>query len=472
MNTQGRKQFGFVLRYAIPVLLVAATLLLLVPPYPTLAVLPGLAILGLLWFGRRDMVPLLFYGIVLLIPFGAYRGLGGAFSFVRLHWMFAIALIAFVLIRIVLQKKIPPEVRQGKFWAVVLLFYIVNILAALGSKFPETSTKALLLLGAGFLLVALGMIVVDQKGFSQTLPRVIVGSIFAGSLLAVLGAAFNINWFVRASTGRALGAASDPNNMSLMIIFSLPLVVYFLLTARRAWARAALLLVMVINVMAIIATFSRGGALVLAIALLLMLWEFRRQIAPRNLGLLLGLGGLAVVALLLLAPEAYTQRIKSIKTADDFAMRRRASYIVAARDLVAERPLLGSGPNTFSARYVETDLGRSFMREKSTRGRKAHNTYVEVLVGSGVVGLVLYLIILGVSLKSFSKARQLFLLTGRTQMALLTTAYRTSFLTLLVYLLIYSEVNHKYYLLSLALSQIALRLAQTVPEQEPLDVHE
>ncbi len=472
MNKQGRKQFDFVLRYAIPVLLVAVSLFLLASPYPVLGLMPGLAILGLLWFGRRDMVPFLFYGVVLLIPFGAYRGLGGEFSFVRLHWIFAIALLAFVSIRILLRKQIPPEVRQGKFWAVVLLFYIVNVLATLGSKFPETSSKLLLLLGAGYLLIALGMIVVDQKGFMQTLPRVIVGSVFVGSMMAVLGSVFNLDLFIRAGTGRAFGAASDPNNMSLMIIFSLPLVVYFLLTARRAWARLALLLVIAINVAAIIATFSRGGALILAISLLLMLWTFRHMIVPRNLGLLLGLSGLAVVALLLLTPEAYGQRIKSIKAADDFSMRRRASYLVVARDLVAERPLLGSGPNTFSARYAETDIGRAFMRGKSTRGRKAHNTYVEVLVGSGVVGLVLYLIILGVSLKSFSRARRLFLVTGRTQMALLTTAYRTSFLTLLVYLLIYSEVNHKYYLLSLALSQIALRLAQTVPKQEPLDVHE
>jgi hypothetical protein len=50
---------------------------------------------------------------------------------------------------------------------------------------------------------------------------------------------------------------------------------------------------------------------------------------------------------------------------------------------------------------------------------------------------------------------------------LLTVAYRTSFLTLLAYLLLYSEVNHKYLLLSLIISQVALRLSRTPSEQEP-----
>ncbi len=466
MNTSEHKLTDCVLRFSIPVVLVLLSLFLLTTPYPFLALVPAIALPGLLWLGHRDLVPYLFYGIVWLIPFGAYRGLGGEFRLVRVHWIFAIALAAFVLIRILFRKKLPDEVRHGKFWVAVFLFYVVNIFAALGSMFPATSARFMLLLLAGYLLVALGMIVVDQKGFSKTLPHVIVGSIFVGSFLTILGSVFDVQLFVDPGSGRAVGAAPDPNNMSLMIIFSLPLVVYFLLTARGIRTRLFMLLVLGVNMGAIIGTFSRGGALVLAFALLLMLWEFRRLIAPRNLGLLLGLGGLAVATFLMLAPESYAQRIQSIHTAEDLPMRRRASYLVAARGLVAERPLLGSGPNTFASRYEQTEIGRIFKREGESGKRKAHNTYVEVLVGSGVMGLTLFLAIIFCALKSFGWARRIFLATGRPEMALLTTAYRTSFLTLLIYLLIYSDVNHKYLLVSLAVSQIALRLAQSSPEQE------
>ncbi len=469
MNTSAHKLTDYVLRFSIPAVLVLLSLFLLTTPYPFLALLPAAGLLGFLWLGYRNWVPYLFYGIVWLIPFGAYRGLSGPFSFVRLHWIFAIALAAFVSIRIVFRKQVPEEVRHGKFWVTVFLFYIANVFAALGSMFPATSARFMLLLLAGYLLVALGMIVVDQKGFSKTLPHAIIGSVFVGSLLAMAGGVFHLKLFVD-QQGRALGAAPDPNGMSLMIIFSLPLALYFLLTASRIRTRLFMLLVMAVDIMAVIATFSRGGALVLAFALALMLWEFRRLIAPRTLGLLLGVSGIAVAALLVLSPESYAQRIQSIRTADDLPMRRRASYLVAARELVADRPLLGSGPNTFASRYEQTEIGRIFKREDESGKRKAHNTYVEVLVGSGVVGLTLFLAIIFCALKSLGWARRIFLATGRPEMALLTTAYRTSFLTMLVYFLMYSEVNHKYLLVSLAVSQVALRLAQKpISKQEAED---
>ncbi|MBI9020370.1 MAG: O-antigen ligase family protein [Verrucomicrobia bacterium] len=453
-------------RYAIPAVLVLISLALLASPYPYLAPMPAAGLLALLWFGKRKLFPYLFYGIVMLIPFGAYRGLGGQFSFVRFHWIFAIALAAFVLIGILLRKTIPVEVRQGKFWAGVFLFYIINLFSALGSTFPEVSAQFMILLPAAYMLVALGMIVVDQKGFAQTLPRVIVGSVFLSSVLALLGSVFHLALFVSPVTGRVIGGAPDPNNMSLMIIFSLPLAVYFLLTTRLPLARLAYMLIIGADVAAVVATFSRGGALILGFSILLMFWEFRRMIAPRNLGLLMGLGGLVVAAFLLLTPESYTQRVKSIRTADDFSMRRRASYLVVARDLVAERPLLGSGPDTFAQNYAATEIGRSFKRKNFSGERSAHNTYVEVLVGTGFIGLAAFLIILIYALHSFTCAQRRFSVTGRSRLALLTVAYRTSFLTLLMYLLLYSEINHKYLLVSLVVSQVALRLAQTLPEEE------
>jgi len=469
MNTLAYKLMVFAVQYAAPAVLVIVSLVLLASPAPYLAVLPGLGVLALLWLGKRTKVPYLFYGIVLLIPFGAYRGLSGEFSFVRLHWVFAIMLVAFISVQVVFQKKIPKEVRAGKFWAVIGLFYLINIFAVLGSPFPAVSVQFMVLLASGYLLVALGMIVVDQKGFSKTLPRVIVGSIFVSAALAILGAVFDLPLFVSPTTGRVLGAAPDPNNMSLMIIFSLPLAVYFLLTARRPLTRLALMGGIGLDIAAVIATFSRGGAIVLGIAILLMLWEFRSRISPKNLGLLMGLGGLVVAVFLLLTPESYTQRVKSIRTADDFSMRRRTSYLVVARDLVARRPFLGSGPDTFSSLYAQTETGRSFKRKAESGRRKAHNTYIEVLVGSGIIGLACFLALLIYALKSFSHAQGLFAANGKSDLALLTTAYRTSFLTLLVYLLLYSELNHKYLLVALVASQVALRLAKASSKQGNVD---
>lgn len=458
-----------IFRYAVPALLVLVSLALLASPYAWLAPLPGIAVIFLLWIVKRDLLAWLFYGIVILIPFGAYRGLRGELSFLRLHWLFAAVLAFFVVIQILMKKRLPEEVRSPKFWGLLALFYIVNIFAMLGSKVPQTSASFMILLATGYLLIALGMILVDRKGFGKTIPKVVVGSVFAGSILAVLGAVFKLGWFVSATSGRVLGGAPDPNNMSLMIIFSLPFAVYFMLTSGRVWTRLFLLLVVAVDVAAVISTFSRGGALILLLSVLLMFWEFRHMISPRSLGLLFGVAGLVVTALLLVTPESYQERIRSIKAADDFAMRRRMSYLVVARELVADRPLFGNGPDAYAPLYARTDIGRSFRRSKESGARDAHNTYIEVLTGSGIIGLAFFLAVLLYAFKSFNHAQRLFVRAGRSRQALLVRAYRTAYLTLLVYLMIFSDVYHKYLLLSLAMSQVALRQAVATSLEREVD---
>lgn len=451
----------FVLRHVAPILLVVLVLALLVSPYAWLAPVPGIGVLMLLWIAKRNLLPWLFYGFVALIPFGAYRGLRGEFGFLRLHWVFAASLALLVGLRILLLRRTPDEVRSPAFWGRMLLFYLVNVLALLASKVLQTSVAFMILLAAGYLLVALGMILLDRDGFEKTLPAVVVGSVFVSALMAVAGSVFRLPWFVSGTTGRVLGGAPDPNNMSLMVIFSLPFALYFLLTTQQVVRRLFLLLIITVDIIAVIATFSRGGALILTLTVFLMLWEFRHMIAPRNLGLLLGVAGLTVAALIVLTPESYQQRISSLKAGDDFAMRRRFSYLVVARDLITDRPLIGNGPDSYSSLYAKSEVGQFFRREGESGERDAHNTYFSVATGSGILGLVFFLSVLFYAMKSFSRAQWLFEQVGNARMGLLVRVYRTAYLILLVYLLIYSDVLHKYLLLSLAVSQVALRFANS-----------
>jgi len=459
MNAFAHSLLTFPAHIAVPAALVVVSLALLASPYPYIAPVPGLAVLFLLWFGRHSMRALLFYGIVALIPFGSFRGLGGNLDMIRLHWILAATLAVLVAADMVLKKSIPAEWRHGRFWAFILGFYVVNLIATLGSRVPDTSAAFVVLLAAGYLLVALGMVLIDERGYTRILPRVIVGSMVVSSVMAMLGYTMGIPLFVSATSGRVIAGAPDPNNLSLMIIFSLPIATYFLLAAQRPWTRLVMLLLLAIHVSAVISTFSRGGAIILGISLLIILWEFRRMISPRNLGLLTGLGGLAVCLLLVLVPTNYEKRLASIRDDNDFAINRRLSYIVVARELFKERPLLGSGPDTYSSMYARTELGRSFKRTGETGRRKAHNTYIEVLIGTGIIGLAFFVLILVYAMRSFTRAQRLFLAQGRAHEALLTGAYRVSFITLLLYLFFFSDVYHKYLLLSLAVSQVAIRLA-------------
>lgn len=464
------KVLGSAFQYWVPIFLIAVSLALLASPYAWLAPAPGTALLGLLWIARRNALSWLFYGFVILVPFGAYRGLKGDLSFLRLHWVFTGVLALIVVCRILVTRRIPNELKGAGFWGRLFFFYLINFFALLSSKVPAISTSFMILLAAGYMLVALGMIWVDRNGFEKVFPAVVVGSVFVGSLFAVAGSVFHVSWFVSETSGRVLGGAPDPNNMSLMIIFSLPFAAYFLVTAQRLWQRVGLLLLIAVNVAAVVATFSRGGALILFLSLGLLGWEFRRLISSRNLGLLLGVAGLAITTFMLLIPDSYQQRLGTIRAADDFSMRRRLSYITVARDLVLDRPFFGNGPDSYASLYAKSAVGRLFRRKSESGLREAHNTYIDVVTGSGILGLVAFLMVLSYAFQSFGRALRLYQQAGDAQMVLLARAYRLAFAMLLVYLFIFSDVYHKYLLLSLAMSQVAVyQASQKILEEESID---
>ena len=138
-------------------------------------------------------------------------------------------------------------------------------------------------------------------------------------------------------------------------------------------------------------------------------------------------------------------------------------------DAFKQNPFLGSGPGTFRDIFSISNYARLFEREGGTNRRFAHNTYLEVLVGTGFMGLLIFFLILWRALRNFHLARRYFQLFNNEEMVSMIRAYQLSFISLLIYLLMFSNTYHKYLLLSFALSQVALRLSRNTPEGERLE---
>jgi O-antigen ligase len=219
----------------------------------------------------------------------------------------------------------------------------------------------------------------------------------------------------------------------------------------------------VLNVIGLVTTWSRGGAVIFLVTLMAIVVEYRDRFSPRTLGLFLGGAGVAVVVVLLLIPPSYWERQKSVTDTTDVPMARRGAYLSLASEVVPKHPVLGWGPDSFQYLWAESSYARKYQRKGDVKlgfRRKAHNTYIEVIVGTGVLGLAAFLSILGCAFRDFTKARRIHLERGNRAMAHLVGSYRISLFALCVYLFVYSDVYHKYLLLSLALSQVALRLAE------------
>jgi O-antigen ligase len=167
-----------------------------------------------------------------------------------------------------------------------------------------------------------------------------------------------------------------------------------------------------------------------------------------------------ILITLLLTPASYWERQRTVTDTSDSSISRRIDYIVVARDAFLENPLLGAGPGTFMDFWGEAVVAGKVEKGTSRNYRRpAHNTYLEVLVGSGMLGLVFYMAVIFLALRAFFSAQRKFSLQGCEGDASLVGAFKISFFSILLYFLILSAFYHKFFWISLAFSQLALQYA-------------
>ncbi len=434
---------------------------LLATSHYVLALVPGLAILAMLFLAKAPSIG--YYLIIFLIPFGAYRGLSVTYQFLKIHWILALWLIILVALQFIFRKKVSVSLRSS-LWPWFSILFFISLISSLLSPYPETSFPNLYLLFVSYLFFALNLVLLSREAFSKTLPKVLVISVAVSAFLAVAGMVLRLPAFARGmSTAmtRGVGASLDPNNLSLMIIFTLPLVVHWFLSARSLGEKAFAVLLFCVDIAGIVVTYSRGGALILVITLLLIFFEHIGKFRPRYFGFVTIFAAMFIVLTIVVVPSSYWERQKKVTSVgEDRALSRRISYLYVGWKAFKERPLFGSGPNTFKEIYATSDYALQFGQEEEELKRYAHNSYLEYLVGMGILGFTGFLVILWLALRNLSAAKRNFRIKGRKEMLSVVGAYQISFVSLLFYLLIYSDIFHKYLIVALALSQAALNLSQ------------
>lgn len=462
---QGRSHF---LRWIpLGLLMVGATLIPLFSTRPILALLPGVATLILLLIGSRPEIGL--YAIVFLIPFGNFRNIGGPVEDLKIHWLLAGVLLVVLFFRLLTDRSLLTRLRSN-LWPFFLGFLLISLLSTLFSDFKANAGAQVLLTLVAMLFFTLTITLVTKEGLMRHLPIVIAVSVTLSSTFAVIGNLTGVAWFTEGETfTRSTGGTADPNALAMQIIFGLPFLVFWLTHARHFSLRVLAAAMIVVNIAAMVSTFSRSGALVLTACALALVVVNNQGIRPQKLGLLL-IGGAAVILIAGMSlPQSFWERQASLfSDQPDRSLSRRASYLDVARDAIAQRPILGHGPGTFRDLYAQTDWAQRFQRKGSTKRRYAHNTYIEVLVGTGLLGAAFYFALLGSALSNFIKSRQKLIILGDNYHKDLVTHYLVAFGFLLLYMTMFSDVYQKFMLLCLGLSQLWYRYAlQGISETGP-----
>ncbi|HXF70825.1 MAG TPA: O-antigen ligase family protein [Thermoflexus sp.] len=183
---------------------------------------------------------------------------------------------------------------------------------------------------------------------------------------------------------RAIGTAVDPNLLGAMLATLILLTVPQLFARRPVWPRPLTLLFLGTMGLALLLTFSRGAFIGTALAVLVLsVFRYRRLLPLIAAGL----------ALLFLLPitQGYTQHLLAGLRGEDLATRMRFGEYRDALTLISRYPFFGVG----FAGVPDVDLYI-----------KVASIYLLLAVQMGLVGLSIFLLVIGVFFATAWRARR------------------------------------------------------------------
>lgn len=203
-------------------------------------------------------------------------------------------------------------------------------------------------------------------------------------------------------TGRA-GIIADRNDLAVAINMCIPLVIYLIGTTRHKLLRLGLCGLVVLNVISIVGTYSRGGFIGLAILAVAFWLKSRHK-------LLLALFAAALIPVAIqYAPQDWKERQQTVATAsqDDSSFIGRLWAWKVSTLIAMDHPLTGGGfgavteqglwsyyaPFTPAFGPIATPPVPPQLKPKA-----AHNIYFQVLGDHGIAGLAIFLGILALTL--------------------------------------------------------------------------
>ncbi len=207
---------------------------------------------------------------------------------------------------------------------------------------------------------------------------------------------------------RLAGNIGEKNRYAQVLLVILPLGLFLAMAERHTWRRLLALGATGFIAVGVALTFSRGAAVgfvLVAVIMTLLGYVKLRHIVPVVLA----------ASLVLVAVPAYGERLASLievstsvsdtGLADaDGAIQSRVTEGLSALLAFADHPILGVGPGGFPGvyRHYAELVG---IRVLAT-DREAHNLYFGLLAELGLIGGIVFAMILGLTMRDLVRARR------------------------------------------------------------------
>ncbi|SDG74058.1 O-antigen ligase family protein [Alloyangia pacifica] len=245
----------------------------------------------------------------------------------------------------------------------------------------------------------------DTVALAATLPIFLICSLGLYQL-AIAPSPTGFSGFARLTegSGRLSGMLIDPNFFAAIVVFTIPLGLFYLLNARGPVAMVTWTIISGVLIAGLLATQSRGALIGLALGLIVLSTSFtRKQFLAAGM-----IGVLVVMLAGAVASDELIERFTSILStategeAQDTSTEGRLASWTVAYNLFNEHPWFGVGQGNFKAYYQNgaLDDGLIFRGE----GRSTHSLYLELLTELGLVGLMMFLGIAAMGAVNFFRA--------------------------------------------------------------------
>lgn len=235
---------------------------------------------------------------------------------------------------------------------------------------------------------------------------------------------------------RVSGLTGHSNWLAMVILVLLPLNAYFYRINKSIYVRGLILGALVLELMALILTFTRTGFLVGAVVLILLFFRNLVRFTPgRMAGVLLAL----FFAWFLLPPQ-YKERVLSVpQYTQSESVQNRMQLQEAAADIFKDNPVFGVGIGGFGPELLKRDYQVATTMQWfvdrydwPVTAIGTHNMWLQIAAETGFVGLILFIAFIGLLIRELRMAQRQFTAVGDTRMAALGSSLEISLWSFIV----------------------------------------
>ena len=373
-------------------------------------------------FNQSDRLQTVAEWLLLALVFTSYTRLSDAL--IKEYGLFSIAEVAIALLAFVLVVRwltIPAPTAPARVSMPILLLVIYGLLAFASLLYAEDTERAMMAIEDYAKDAFIVVLVLISLRRSSMLRLVIWVLLAAGLLMGglslyqqlagnfdqnVLGLAeANMQQIVGQTNGfRIAGPVGDPNFFAQIMLVLVPLALDRLWHEKKIALRALAALVLVVSLLTIVFTFSRGAF----IGLLVVFGAIFLYYRPRPTAIILAL--LLVIPFLSLVPRAYMQRLETLtkvlpwstETPRELALRGRLSEVTVGWLMFRDHPLAGVGLNNYPTHYL--DYSSTVGLDPRLEARSAHSLYLQIASETGIIGILLFGAILWLTFRGLLRA--------------------------------------------------------------------